>query len=253
MKHLRFPAGFALLLALAAPQLTAADKSDSSIYELRRYTTAEGKLPALHKRFREHTVALFKKHGMTNVAYWVPENKPNTLIYLLKHKSVAARNKSFAAFGADPEWRKVFKESRRNGPIVIKVQKTFLKPTAYSPKSFAAAKPGWIYELRTYTTNKGKLPNLNARFRDHTMTLFKKHGIHNVLYTIPQDEKHKNNTLIYIIAHKHRKAAIASWKAFLADPAWRKVAKESQKDGMILVKGGVRRVYLKTTDYSPVK
>jgi L-rhamnose mutarotase len=253
MKHLSSLASFALLLSVAAPQLSAADKSDSTIYELRQYTTAEGKLPALHKRFREHTVALFKKHGMTNVAYWVPENKPNTLIYLLKHKNVAARNKSFAAFGADPEWKKVFRESRKNGPIVIKVDSKILKPTDYSPKSFAAAKPDWIYELRTYTTNKGKLPNLNARFRDHTMALFKKHGIHNVLYTIPQKKTLKDHTLIYIIAHKDRKTADASWKAFGSDPAWRKVAKESQKDGRILVKGGVKRVYMKTTDYSPVK
>ena len=84
------------------------------------------------------------------------------------------------------------------------------------------------------------------------MQLFKKHGIHNVLYTIPQDKKRKDVTLVYIIAHKTRKAANASWKAFGSDPAWRKVARESQKDGRILVKGGVEREYLKTTDYSPV-
>jgi uncharacterized protein YbaA (DUF1428 family) len=74
-----------------------------------------------------------------------------------------------------------------------------------------------------------------------------------VLYATPQDAKRKDNTLVYFIAHKDRKAADASWKAFIADPAWKRVARESQKDGQILVKGGVRRVYLKTTDYSPVK
>jgi hypothetical protein len=253
MRQLRIPAGFVLLLSVAAPQLPAADQSDSSVYELRRYTTAEGKLPALHKRFREHTLKLFKKHGMTNVIYWTPENQPNTLIYLLKHDSVDARNKSFAAFRNDPVWKKAFAESRKDGPIVKKVESTILKLTDYSPKSFAAAKPGWVYELRVYTTNKGKLGNLNARFRDHTMKRFQKHGIHNVLYATPQDAKRKDNTLVYFIAHKDRKAADASWKAFIADPARKRVARESQKDGQILVKGGVRRVYLKTTDYSPVK
>jgi len=227
MKRTLSLATMTLLFSVAVPQLPAADKSDSSIYELRRYTTAEGKLPALHKRFREHTLKLFKKHGMTNVIYWTPENQKNTLIYLLKHDSVDAAKKSFAAFRTDSAWQKAFKESRKNGPLVTKVESTYLKPTDYSPKSFAAAKPGWVYELRVYTTNKGKLPNLNARFRDHT--------------------------LVYFIAHKDRKAADASWKAFGSDRAWQTARKESEKSGAILAKGGVRRVYLKTTDYSPVK
>ncbi len=85
------------------------------------------------------------------------------------------------------------------------------------------------------------------------MKLFEKHGISNVLYTSPTDDKHKDNTLVYFIAHKDRKAANKSWKAFISDPAWRKVAKESQKDGQILVRGGVKREYLKMTGYSPVK
>ena len=253
MKRTLSLATMTLLFSVAVPQLPAADKSDSSIYELRRYTTAEGKLPALHKRFREHTLKLFKKHGMTNVIYWTPENQKNTLIYLLKHDSVDAAKKSFAAFRTDSAWQKAFKESRKNGPLVTKVESTYLKPTDYSPKSFAAAKPGWVYELRVYTTNKGKLPNLNARFRDHTMKLFKKHGIHNVLYATPLDEQRKDNTLVYFIAHKDRKAADASWKAFGSDRAWQTARKESEKSGAILAKGGVRRVYLKTTDYSPVK
>lgn len=246
-------AGLAVLLC-AIPASAADDsKSDPSIYELRIYTTAEGKLPALHKRFREHTVKLFSRHGMTNVAYWTPTDRKNTLVYLLKHKSPAARNKSWGAFRNDPEWKKVFRESRKDGPLVIKVENRFLKATDYSPKKFARAKPGWIYELRTYTTRKGRLPALHVRFRDHTMKLFEKHGIHNVLYTSPTDEKHKDNTLVYVIAHKDRKAANASWKAFLSDPEWKRVAKESQKDGPILVRGGVKRMYLKPTDYSPVK
>ena len=238
-------AGFAFVLSAAifSPALHAVEKSDSSIFELRRYTTAKGKLPALHKRFRDHTVKLFKKHGMTNVIYWTPTDRPNRLVYLLKHDSLAARKTSFNAFRNDPVWKKAYKESRTDGPLVTKVESTFLKVTGYSPKAFAAAKPGWIYELRTYTTNKGKLANLNARFDDHTMQLFKKHGIHNVLYTIPQDKKRKDVTLVYIIAHKTRKAANTSWKSFVSDPAWRTVARESQKDGRILVKGGVEREY----------
>ena len=68
-----------------------------------------------------------------------------------------------------------------------------------------------VFELRTYTTNKGKLPNLNARFRDHTVRLFEKHGMKSIGYWTPTD---KENTLVYVISHKSREAAKASWKAF---------------------------------------
>jgi len=228
-------------------------RSDGPVYELRIYTTAKGRLPALHKRFRDHTMALFKQHGMTNVIYTTPVDKKNTLVYLLKHDSVEARNKSFAAFRDDPTWKAVFKESRKDGKIVIDVDSTLLKPTDYSPPKFSKAKKGWVYELRTYTTHKGRLPALQKRFRDHTMKLFKKHGIHNVLYTTPLDDQRKDNTLIYLIAHKSRKSARKSWKAFGADPEWKRVRKESVADGPILIKGGVKRMFLKPTDYSPVK
>lgn len=106
----------------------------SPVYELRTYTTAPGRLPDLHKRFREHTMKLFKKHGITNVLYFTPLDQENTLVYLLKHDSAAAAKKSWAAFRDDPEWQRVFKESRRDGPIVIKVERRFLKTTDYSPK-----------------------------------------------------------------------------------------------------------------------
>ena len=104
-----------------------------------------------------------------------------------------------------------------------------------------------VFELRTYTTNKGKLPNLNARFRDHTVRLFEKHGMKSIGYWTPTD---KDNTLVYVISHKSREAAKASWKAFGADPEWKKVAAESQQDGRILSKRP-EAVYMASTDYSP--
>ena len=108
-----------------------------------------------------------------------------------------------------------------------------------------------VFELRTYTTPEGKLPNLEARFRDHTMTIFENHGITNVAYWTPQDEPLSANTLIYLIAHDSREAATASWAAFLADPEWQQVSRESQVDGRIL--NGVESVFLDPTDFSPIK
>ena len=114
-----------------------------------------------------------------------------------------------------------------------------------------AASGARVFEIRTYTTNPGKLDALNARFRDHTTRIFKNHGMQNVGYWVPQDEPLHSNTLIYIIAHKSRDDAKKSWDAFRADPEWQKVQKESEAGGKIVAK--VESVFADPTDYSPLK
>lgn len=106
-----------------------------------------------------------------------------------------------------------------------------------------------VFELRTYTTLEGRLPNLNARFKNHTLKLFEKHGMKNVMYWTPTDEKTANNTLIYVIWHASPEAAKKSWDGFRADPDWIKARDESEKDGKIVAK--VESVYMKATEYSP--
>lgn len=112
--------------------------------------------------------------------------------------------------------------------------------------------PARVFELRTYYTNEGKLNALNARFRDHTNRLFKKHGITIVGFWTPQDkEKGKEDTLVYLISFPSREAAAASWKAFQDDPEWQKAKEESHKNGVLVKK--VDSIYLDPTDYSPIK
>jgi hypothetical protein len=108
-----------------------------------------------------------------------------------------------------------------------------------------------VFELRTYTCNEGKLDALNARFRDHTIQIFKKHGMTSIGYWVPQDGPDHNNKLIYIISHASREAAKANWDAFRADPEWQKVQKESEANGKIVAK--VESVYMDPTDYSHLK
>lgn len=108
-----------------------------------------------------------------------------------------------------------------------------------------------VFELRTYTTHEGKLPDLQARFRNHTMKIFEKHGMKNVGYWVPQDAPQSQNTLIYIISHASREQAKKNWEAFRNDPEWQKVAKASEANGKIVSK--VESVYLDATDYSPIK
>jgi len=118
-------------------------------------------------------------------------------------------------------------------------------------ESVAYAQSGRVFELRTYTAPDGKLEDLHKRFRDHTMRIFTKHGMTNIVYFRPQDAPLSQNTLVYLIAHPSREAAKTNWAAFQKDPEWQKVASESQKDGKIVAK--VESVFLDPTDYSPMK
>lgn len=111
-----------------------------------------------------------------------------------------------------------------------------------------------LYELRIYTANPGKLDDLNARFRDHTLDLFAKHGIENLYYwTVlegAESDENPDNMLLYVVAHKDKATADAAWSAFLSDPEWQRVARESEKDGRLLA-GPPVSIYMEATDFSP--
>jgi hypothetical protein len=116
----------------------------------------------------------------------------------------------------------------------------------------AAGAPGRVFELRTYTASPGKLDALNARFRDHTIAIFKKHGMEVVGFWEPLDkEAGAGEKLIYMLAHPSRAAAEASWKAFHDDPEWIKVKADSEKGGSLTTK--IESVFLAGSDYSPLK
>jgi hypothetical protein len=108
-----------------------------------------------------------------------------------------------------------------------------------------------VFELRTYYTLPGKLPDLQTRFRDHTTKIFEKHGMTNVGYWVPQDEPAHSNTLIYVIAHESREQAKKNWAEFGKDPEWVKVKTASEANGKIVDK--VDSVYMDATDYSKIK
>jgi len=112
-------------------------KANTRIYELRTYTTLPGRLPALHKRFAEHTMKLFEKHGIRNEMYWIlidDARKDNTLIYLLSHESQEAAEKNWKAFQADADWIKVRDASEADGKILAKApERVFMRLTDYSP------------------------------------------------------------------------------------------------------------------------
>jgi len=108
-----------------------------------------------------------------------------------------------------------------------------------------------VFELRTYTAPEGRLDRLEARFRDHTMRLFEKHGMTNIGYWRPQDEPASANTLIYIISHRDRESAARNWQSFRDDPDWKQVSTDTQLDGPIV--SNVVSVFMDATDFSPLK
>ncbi len=257
MNRLRF---LRLILLSAMTALTSAASAESSTntcYELRTYHAAPGKLDALHARFREHTTRLFAKHGMTNIGYWVPlENTGNKLVYLLSYPDRPARDAAWKAFQADPEWIAAKAKSEENGKLLDKIENRFLTPTDFSTVTYTSGGAPQTFELRTYTTSPGNLPNLLKRFRDHTIALFTKHGMRHFHYFTPmKGEPGEDNTLIYLLAHDSPEASKASFTAFRADPDWIKARADSETaaGGSLTIENGVTSELMKATDYSPVK
>jgi len=124
-----------LLLAGSLSATTARADETGPVFELRVYTSTPGNLEALLTRFRNHTAALFEKHGMTNLGYWVPtdgEQAENTIIYVLQHDSREAANASWRAFATDPEWQEVNEASNADGAILQNVDRTFMTATDFS-------------------------------------------------------------------------------------------------------------------------
>ena len=130
-------AALGLVLGASLQWARAADAPQPArVFEIRTYYTLPGRLDALHKRFREHTMKMFEKHGMSNVGYWVPQDSPaheTTLVYVISHASREAAKANWAAFSADPEWQKISADSQKDGKIVEKVESVFMDATDYSP------------------------------------------------------------------------------------------------------------------------
>ena len=223
--------------------------ASQGVYELRIYTTHPGRLNALHARFRDHTIKLFEKHGIKNIIYGTPVGQENTLTYVIQHSSRKGADGAWKSFVADPQWQKVFKESRKDGPIVSKVESHYLNLTDFSPSKSKSHKGDTrLFELRTYTTAKGRLENLHQRFRDGELKLFEEHGITNIFYSNPLEQE---NVMVYLVAHKDQKGAEKSWSSFGGDPKWKTLLADSLKTGTIVTK--VENEFLVPTDYSPLR
>ncbi|MDA0349590.1 MAG: NIPSNAP family protein [Verrucomicrobia bacterium] len=236
----------------------AASAHDTRVFEMRTYFANEGKLDDLLARFRDHTCALFAKHGIENIGYWVPkDNADNTLVYIIAYPSRLDQEVMWRAFLDDPNWKAAYKASTTNGKLVNKVERVFMNATEYSmPIKKIQSDPARLFELRTYTANEGKLNHLDARFSDHTIGLFAKHGIENIAYFHPMaDQEGATNTLIYIVAHKDEALRTTAFDGFRKDEDWvvARAASEERAGGGLTIQGGVKSQFLLPTDFSPMR
>lgn len=240
-----------VLFATALATCTMA-QGDQRYFELRIYYCYPGRLDKLVERFQNHTTRIFEKHGMENIGYWLPtKNEKNALYYILAFPSKEARQKSWASFVADPEWKDVQSKSEADGKIIESITSVVMNYSDILPKINTTNKAQErTFELRTYTCLPGRLPNLITRFKDHTVSLFEKHGMENIAYFV-SEEKEGQSKLVYLLAHESEEAGAKSFASFRTDPAWVTARDASEKDGKIVEK--VESVFMKPLSFSKMK
>lgn len=211
-------------LAIGLPAMTSAQSAPTKLYELRIYTANPGKIGALHARFRDHTLKLFEKHGIENLYYWTiaegaeGDDLANTLVYLVAHKDKASADAAWQAFLNDPEWQTVARASEADGPLLAKPPASiYLNPTDFSPPdgpvNAGASGPARLFELRQYDTGAAGLPATVERMRNGEADLFRTHGMETLHFWTTAD----GEAYIYLLAHKDRETARASWEGFFTE------------------------------------
>lgn len=243
--------------AETTPRLSA---HGDAVFELQIITASPGRLDDLHAWFRDHQDDVLARHGIASVGFFVPvaEKSDGTLLRLSRYPSRAAADASRRALQADPAWRLVDASSTDPEALVAKEESIVLRPTDFTPDftPTTSAKPR-VFELRTYTCPSQKhLALLHERFRDHTMGLFAKHGMENLVYWSPEGIDSSERKLIYLLGHASVDAAKESFAGFRTDPAWlaAKEASETQAGGPLTEKqGGVVSQFLVGTEYSPLR
>jgi NIPSNAP len=230
------------------------------LYELRAIQASPGRLDALHSRLRDHQIPLLEQHGIFTQAVFVPAgDKSHDLVYLLTAaEGLGPMEKGWTEFRKDPKWLQVIATSEKEGIVVAKEDYQRLVITHWSP-GFAPEKSSQsrVFELRTYRCpDPSKHAALMRRFTEHTMKLFEKHGMQNIVYWVPDEEPESQQRLVYLLAHKSQEAAKESFAAFRADPDWlaAKKASEETAGGSLTVKdNGVVSEFLVPAAYSPLK
>lgn len=269
--------------AITALWATRSANADSHLYELRVYNAESGRQADVLKLIEGAGQKFMAAHHIELVAAWVPtDSSDERVVTLVRHADRKACDAAWSAFQANPAWQSALKASEVNGKKPVKsFERIFLSVNDYSPELAIESKGNRVFELRTYIATPKNLAALNARFRNHTVELFKKHGMTNIIYwsiadgekltaksllpsvspvnkgaaDISDDLPAAGNALVYFITHASEDAAKASFDSFRKDEVWNKVRTESEQaaGGSLTVGNGVKSWFLKPTGFSPLK
>ncbi len=282
MLNKSFLASVAITL-IAGTAALAQTPSASKLYELRSYVSEPGRQSDVLKLISDGSVPVMKKHNLTLVGAWTAiDPKDERVFVLVSHKDKSSCDAGWTAFQNDASWKEVLEKSVVDGKKPVKsFERVFLTVNDYSPALDGKQVGNRVFELRTYVATKGNLAALNARFKNHTISLLSKHGITNILYcSVLEGEKLScaklleavspvdkgaadldanlpaaGNSLVYIIAHASPEAAKVSFGKFGADEEWTKAykASEAAAGGSLTVKNGVKSLFLKPATFSPIQ
>lgn len=256
---------------------------DKNVYELRTYTSEPGRQSDTLKLMEESGLGFMKKTGIELVAVWTPvDTKDERVFMLVRHADKASADANWTKFQNEEGWKAAVQKSAVDGKKPVKgIERVFLSVNDYSPNLEVKEVGGRVFELRTYVATKGNLDALNNRFRNHTLKLFTKHGMKNIIYwSVREGEKTTStellnalspigksaadvdsqlpavgNALVYFLTHASPEAAAASFGKFRDDADWNKARTDSEKaaGGSLTVKDGVKSLYLKPVSFSPLK
>lgn len=264
---------FAFVAAFVSGTLYAADATLESapparlqpdhslrLNDFRVYQAAPGKLDALHARLRDHQIPILEQHGIWTQAVFTPagENRDQRVYLLTATEGLQTMEKGWSGLREDPKWLEVVAETEKDGKLVAHEDYQRLIETHWSPEfpPDRSAKPR-VFELRTYSCpDPSKHTALLQRFHNHTMKLFEKHGMENIVYWVPDERPESQQRLVYLLGHASEQAAKESFASFRKDPDWiaAKEASEKAAGGSLTNKeGGVISKFLIATEYSPLK
>ena len=223
------------------------------------------------------------KRDVKLLGAWKPTDEADERLFLLfNHASKEAAAKTWDAVKSDPAWSAALQEYRElNGNPVAHFQRVFLEELDFGSNLQLGTQGDHVFEMRTYVTTHGNLPRLHNRFRNHTVALFEKHGMKNLIYWSVDEADSSGvnelartlapigvepldfdvsgpvheNLLVYLLAHDSQDSAKASFGSFRVDPDWRVALDASEKDagGSLTVQKGVLSLFLKPCDFSPLK
>jgi hypothetical protein len=227
-------------------------------------------------------VKTLAKHELKLLAVWVPTNAGDErVLSLIGHKDAADAAANWKSMGEDADWKAAVAKANEPEKLAVGVSHFYMTLNDYSPALSMESAGERVFELRTYIATPNNLTALNNRFKNHTIELFKKHGMTNVGYftlsdqeeatctallkalagkgqekaEVAENEPAKGHALVYFISHKSEEAAKESFGKFRVDEDWKKALKDSEAGagGPLTVKQGVKSLFLKTVDFSPLK